>query len=306
MHYVVTGGAGFIGSNITKKLVSYGHDVSVIDNLNTGKLENLESVKNRIKFYKMDIRNFDEINEIIRDTNGIFHQAALTVVQDSYTKTEEYRDVNVTGTENIFRSAKMNKQKVVFASSSSIYGDAQDIPISEGFEKNPINPYGKTKLDDEFLAEKFWNDGVHIIGLRYFNVYGKGQNKAYAGVITKFLDRINKKENLEIFGTGDQVRDFIYVEDVAEANIKAMFSKVEKGFFNIGTGKKISIKELGEMIIETSKLNLELKFSSPLKGDVKLSQADIKLSNEFLEWKYEMELETWLNSIFMYEREDES
>tara|TARA_B100001123_G_C15340188_1_gene1034513 strand:- start:1275 stop:2195 length:921 start_codon:yes stop_codon:yes gene_type:complete len=298
MHYVVTGGAGFIGSNITKKLVSYGHDVSVIDNLNTGKLENLESVKNRIKFYKMDIRSFDEINGIIRDADGIFHQAALTVVQDSYTKTEEYIDVNVTGTENIFRSAKVNNLKVVFASSSSVYGDVQDIPISEEFEKNPINPYGKTKLDDEFLAEKFWNDGVHIIGLRYFNVYGKGQNKAYAGVITKFLDRINKKENLEIFGTGKQVRDFIFVEDVARANISAMTSKVKNGFFNVGTGEKISIEELGKMMIKISKSTLDLKYITPLEGDVNLSQADKELSKRLLGWESKKKLQSWLKDIF--------
>ena len=298
MHYVVTGGAGFIGSNITKKLVSYGHDVSVIDNLNTGKLENLESVKNRIKFYKMDIRNFDEINEIIRDTNGIFHQAALTVVQDSYTKTEEYRDVNVTGTENIFRSAKMNKQKVVFASSSSIYGDAQDIPISEGFEKNPINPYGKTKLDDEFLAEKFWNDGVHIIGLRYFNVYGKGQNKAYAGVITKFLDRINQKEPPIIYGDGSQIRDFIFVEDIVLANLLAMQSPVSSSLVNIGTGKAITISELANMMIETSGQNLKPIFKESLEGDIKKSQADISLAINSLNWRPKKELQDWLKEIF--------
>ncbi len=152
-------------------------------------------------------------------------------------------------------------------------------------------------MEKELLAEKFWEYGVEIIGLRYFNVYGEKQNKAYAGVITKFLDKIEDEENLEIFGEGNQARDFIFVEDVAEANIKAMLSKVEKGFFNIGTGKKISIKELGKMMINISKLDLELKFIEPLKGDVELSQADTSLSKKLLNWEYEMELKTWLSNI---------
>lgn len=306
MHYVVTGGAGFIGSNIVKKLISYDHDVSVIDNLITGKLENLESVKDRINFYNMDIRNFDEIEKIIQDTDGVFHQAALTVVQDSYTKTSEYMDVNVKGTENVFRSAKNNKVKVVFASSSSIYGDVTKVPIQEDYKRKPINPYGQTKLEKEFLAEKFCDERMKIIGLRYFNVYGKGQNRAYAGVITKFLDKIGKKQNLEIFGNGNQVRDFIYVEDVAEANIKTMLSKVEKGFFNIGTGIALSIIELAKLMIEISKLDLEIIFTDSLKGDVELSQADTKLSSELLGWRYEMELRTWLNSIINLESKNEN
>ncbi len=298
MHFVVTGGAGFIGNNIVKSLIHDGHNVSVIDNLNTGKLANLELVKNKIKFFEIDIRDFDKVNEVIKETDGIFHQAALTVVQDSYVKRDEYFDVNVTGTENIFRSAKENRVKVVYASSSSIYGNVSKIPIKEDFQRMPINPYGETKLQTEFLAEKFWDEGVEIIGLRYFNVYGKGQNRAYAGVITKFLDKINKNENLEIFGKGTQVRDFIFVEDVARANISAMISKVKNGFFNIGTGEKISIGELGKMMIEISKSALDLKYTNPLEGDVNLSQADKELSKKLLGWESEKKLQSWLKEIF--------
>ena len=298
MHFVVTGGAGFIGNNIVKSLIHGGHEVSVIDNLNTGKLANLELVKNKIKFFEIDIRDFDKINEVMRGTDGVFHQAALTVVQDSYVKREEYFEVNVRGTENIFRSAKENKLKVVYASSSSIYGNVSKIPIKEDFARMPINPYGETKLQTELLAEKFWKEGVEIIGLRYFNVYGKGQNKAYAGVITKFLEKIRNKEDLEIFGEGTQVRDFIFVEDVAKANISAMISKVKNGFFNVGTGEKISIKELGKMMIDISKSPLDLKYTTPLEGDVNLSQADIEFSKKLLEWESKKELQNWLKDIF--------
>ena len=137
-----------------------------------------------------------------------------------------------------------------------------------------------------------------IIGLRYFNVYGKGQNRSYAGVITKFLDKIDNNENLEIFGVGAQVRDFIFVEDVARANISAMISKVKNGFFNVGTGEKISIEELGKMMIKISKSTLNLKYIAPLDGDVNLSQADKELSKKLLGWESKKRLQSWLKDIF--------
>ena len=193
MKYVVTGGAGFIGKNIVKLLIKQNHEVEVIDNLHSGKISNLEEIKDKIKFHDCDILDFKKMEEICKDVDGVFHQAALTVVQESYTKKEEYYKVNVKGTENIFSLAKKYNFKVVFASSSSIYGNTNSIPIKEDFDRNPINPYGQTKLDDEYLAEKFWGMGVNIIGLRYFNVFGKDQNISYAGVITKFLERILKK-----------------------------------------------------------------------------------------------------------------
>ena len=306
MHFAVTGGAGFIGNNIVKNLVKKEHNVCVIDNLNTGKLENLKDVKDKIDFLKIDIRNFDEINQILKKMDGVFHQAALTDVQDSYRKKDEYYDVNVKGTRNIFESAKRNKLKVVYASSSSIYGNTKEIPIKENFQRNPINPYGDTKLQAELLAEKFWNYGVQIIGLRYFNVYGIGQNKAYAGVITKFLDKVRSNQQPIIFGNGQQIRDFVSVEDVAEANVMVMFSKIKNGFFNIGSGKKISIKELAEMIIQISNLRLEPKFEKMREGDIKLSQADTGMSENLLNWKSKKELNEWLAEIFRMDEKNEN
>ena len=239
MHFAVTGGAGFIGNNIVKNLAKKEHNVCVIDNLNTGKLENLKTVKDKIDFLKIDIRNFDEINQVLKKMDGVFHQAALTDVHDSYTKKDEYYDVNVKGSRNIFESAKRNNLKVVFASSSSVYGDTKDVPIKENFQRNPINPYGYTKLQAELLAEEFWNYEVQIIGLRYFNVYGIGQNKAYAGVMTKFLDKVRSNKRPIIFGDGQQMRDFVSVEDVAEANVMAMLGKIKNGFFQYWKWKKI-------------------------------------------------------------------
>ena len=149
MKFAVTGGAGFVGNNIVKLLINEGHEVIVIDNLHTGKLKNLEGVLEKIKFYKIDIRDKNELEKILNDVDGIFHEAALTIVQESFVKQDEYFDVNVKGTENIFEIAKKYNIKVVFASSSSIYGDSKEVPINENSSKNPINPYGETKLQDE-------------------------------------------------------------------------------------------------------------------------------------------------------------
>ena len=187
MKYIVTGGAGFIGSNIVKKLISRGDNVIVIDNLNTGKEENLETVKDKIVFFKDSIMNIDLLEKQTQGIDGIFHQAALASVQDSFSKPDEYHNINVNGTENILKLAKKNKFKVVYASSSSVYGNPERIPIKESDSKNPINPYAETKLKKEKLAEKYSKMGVKVIGLRYFNVFGKGQSKEYAGVLKLFF-----------------------------------------------------------------------------------------------------------------------
>ena len=286
MRFAVTGGAGFVGNNIVKLLVSKGHDIVVIDNLHTGKKENLEEVLEKIEFFNEDICNISKLESILKDVDGIFHEAALTIVQESFKKEKEYFDVNVKGTENIFKIAKKYEKKVVYASSSSIYGNTKEIPIKENFERNPINPYGQTKLEDEFLAEEYRKEGVSIIGLRYFNIFGKGQTGSYAGVITQFMNKVFEKKELEINGDGEQVRDFIHVSDVAQANLSAMESKTEFGFFNIGTGEMTSIKSLAGTMIKLSNEKLGLKFNSPVKGDVKLSLADIIKTEKELDWKY--------------------
>ena len=205
--------------------------------------------------------------------------------------------MNVTGTKNIFEIAKEKDLKVVYASSSSIYGNVKKIPISENFPKNPINPYGKTKLDTEFLAEKFSSIGCSIIGLRYFNVYGIGQTGSYAGVITKFMNALSEKKSPIIFGDGSQIRDFIFVKDVAKANLSVMDSDINSTFLNVGTGKTISIKKLAEIMIHLYELDLTPIFQNPLPGDVAESQAQISQIESLTGWKYETELEDGLRSI---------
>ena len=297
MKYIVTGGAGFVGSHLVKLLVEEGHEVIVIDNLHTGKKENLESVIQQITFKKIDIRNYEELEKIMKNIDGVFHQAALTVVQDSFENPQEYHDVNVGGTENIFKLAQKNNFKVVYASSSSVYGHQEKIPIVESAIRNPINPYGQTKLDDEYLVEKYSKLGVKIIGLRYFNIFGEGQTLEYAGVITKFLDKIKQSQAPIIFGDGSQIRDFIYVGDIVMANFLAMKSEVNNLLVNIGTGQPLTILELAEIFIKISNLKLKPIFKNALDGDIKKSQANIELATCSFNWKPKKMLNEWLIEI---------
>lgn len=298
MKYVVTGGAGFIGSNLVKLLVNEGHSVKVIDNYTRGNNNNLESILEKIDVKKIDICNYDQLKFELNDIDGIFHHAALTSVSESFLKLKEYENVNVKGTENIFKLAHENDFKVILASSASVYGDTKNMPISEDEIKNPINPYGLTKLQDEYLAEKYHKLGTCIISLRYFNVYGRNQNPDYAGVITKFLNNIFKNKNPLVFGNGLQKRDFIFVEDVAQANLKAMSSQTEFAFLNIGTGIATSILDLANMMIKLSKKTLIPEFDKLPEGDVEISQASTNKAKELINWKFTTDIEKGLSYFF--------
>ena len=296
MRFAVTGGAGFIGSNITRLLIENNHDVIIIDNFHTGKKENLPN-SDKFKIFQTDIRDFTTLENQLHDIDGIFHEAGLTLVPESFEKPDEYNDVNVRGTENVFKLGKKLDVKIVYASSSSVYGDSKIIPIKEDVPKNPINPYGKTKVEKDNLAEKYSNDGCSIIGLRYFNVFGKGQTGTYAGVITKFIERLKENKSPIIFGNGKQIRDFIFVKDVANANLHAMLSTTKNGFFNIGTGIPTTILELAELMIKIYNLELKPIFKESRKGDVLLSQADLSNTQKQLGWKARTRLEDGLKSL---------
>jgi UDP-glucose 4-epimerase len=297
MKLLLTGGAGFIGSNIAELLVKKGHSLTIIDNLVTGKKERLDKIIDKIDFYKMDIRNKKDIEKIIVDFDGIIHQAALTSVTDSFKKSQEYQDVNVIGTKNIFEIAQKEKIRTVYASSASVYGNVKKLPIKENDKLEPINPYGKTKLDCDILAKQYNNTGSSIIGLRYFNVYGIGQTASYAGVITKFLENIKIKKPLIINGKGNQIRDFIHVQDIAKANLVAIESKINKGFFNIGTGIKTSINELANIMIDNSNCESDIIHGPQFDGDVENSLADMTLTKKSLKWNHEINLKIGLKDL---------
>tara|TARA_B110000263_G_scaffold181880_1_gene159434 strand:- start:459 stop:1379 length:921 start_codon:yes stop_codon:yes gene_type:complete len=305
MKYLVTGGAGFIGSHITKELVKQGNSVTVIDNLNTGKEENLMSIRDKINFVNSSILDNEVLEKTTKDIDGVFHQAALASVQDSFSKPKEYHDVNVNGTENILKLAKKNNFKVVYASSSSVYGNPERIPIKESDNKNPINPYAETKLKKEKLATKYSKIGVEVIGLRYFNVFGKGQSKEYAGVLKLFLEKVRDELPPKINGDGTQFRDFVYVEDVAKANIMSMNSDVKYEFFNVGTNTSITILDLAKIIIKFSGLDMEPSFGPSLKGDVMKTVADITLIKEKIGWEPKMMLVEWIKEIISLKKFNE-
>jgi UDP-glucose 4-epimerase len=296
MKFVITGGAGFIGSHLAKSLINEGHTVTIIDNLNTGKIENLKGILNQIDFVKGDIRDVGLLKNKLKDIDGVFHEAALASVQESFSKIKEYNDVNVGGTENILKFAKEFGFKIVYASSSSVYGNPVKIPIEEDDPKNPINPYAQTKLDDESLAIKYAQMGVRVIGLRYFNVFGERQSQTYAGVIKKFIKKVRNNEAPIINGDGQQTRDFVYVGDVVQANILAMKSSVDHGFFNIGTNSTITVLELANLIIDAFGLSLKPIHGPELPGDVKITKADISRAIKILNWQPKIRIEEWLKS----------
>ena len=297
MKILVTGGAGFIGSHIAEYLVQRGDDVTVLDNLITGSKENLTKINDKINFVNGDIRDHKLLEKLVSDTTGVFHEAALASVQQSFSMKDEYIDVNVAGTENIFKLAKEYGFKIVYASSSSVYGNPKKIPVKEDDERKPINPYAKTKLDGEDLAKKYSEIGVKVIGLRYFNVFGKRQSKEYAGVIKLFLQRIQQKKSPKINGDGLQTRDFVHIDDVVKANVLAMDSDINHRFLNVGSGLPTSVLDLANLIIEISGLSLEPIHGPELSGDVKATQSDIKLIRKLLNWEPKMKLDDWLTKI---------
>jgi len=297
MKILVTGGAGFIGSHIAEYLVQRGDDVTVLDNLITGSKENLTKISDKINFVNGDIRDHKLLEKLVSDTTGVFHEAALASVQQSFSMKDEYIDVNVAGTENIFKLAKEYGFKIVYASSSSVYGNPKKIPVKEDDERKPINPYAKTKLDGEDLAKKYSEIGVKVIGLRYFNVFGKRQSKEYAGVIKLFLQRIQQKKSPKINGDGLQTRDFVHIDDVVKANVLAMDSDINHRFLNVGSGLPTSVLDLANLIIEVSGLSLEPIHGPELSGDVKATQSDIKLIRKLLNWEPKMKLDDWLTKI---------
>jgi UDP-glucose 4-epimerase len=298
MKFIVTGGAGFIGSHLTNFLINNGHDVIVIDDLSRGSMNNLHDIKNKIDFRQLDISNYNSIQNVTQNIHGIFHQAALGSVPQSFQEPEEYYKVIAIGTENILKLAKKLDCKLVYASSSSVYGNQTKFPISEDAEKIPLNPYGQSKLQAEKFAQKYAQDDVKVIGLRYFNVFGIGQNPNYAGVIPKFIERLLEHKPPVIEGDGTQVRNFVYIDDVVRANWMAFVSSVDHAFLNIATGITTSVNDLAEIMINLAGQKLEPEYVDSRPGDIRKSQADTSLAKKLIGWEPKISLEEGLKEIF--------
>jgi len=291
MKYLVTGGAGFIGSHMVDKLIDQGHEVLVIDNLSTGKKENINS---GAKFYQADICEFEKINSLFKGVNGVFHLAAIPRVPLSVEDPISTTKVNILGTINVFKAAADNRVKrTVFASSSAIYGEQKNLPFKEDMDPNPLSPYGLQKLTGEYAARLFSNlYGCPIISLRYFNVYGPriDFDSDYGLVLGKFLKLKAENKPLTIFGDGEQTRGFCFVDDVAAANIKAMESDKVKGgeIINISHKESYSINYLAQL------LGGKIQYLEKRQGDPVHTGADINLAKKLLGWEPKVNFEEGL------------
>ena len=301
--YVVTGGAGFIGSHITEHLVNSGHQVTVLDSLRTGFKKNLKDII--VKFIKEDIRNKNVINQIISDTDCVFHLAALVSVPESLQKMDECIEINTMGTLNILEAARKNDAcKVVLSSSAANYGNNPILPKIESMSPEPMTPYAITKLDGEYylrMYDKHYN--LNTASLRYFNVFGPRQNpeSAYAAAVPIFINKTLKGEPITIYGDGLQTRDFIYVKDVVRANILAF--KKGNETYNVALGHSTSILELAEKIIEITNSKSEIVFLEERPGDIKHSRADTSKFNKLgFSPQYTIE-QALLETIKFYDKE---
>jgi len=276
---VVTGGAGFIGSNLVEAL-SKKNQVIVVDDLSTGNIENIQNLINShsITFVKGSVTNIDLLQRAFKNVDYVFHQAAMVSVSLSMKYPVLTHDVNVNGTLNVLIAARDNNvEKVVFASSCAVYGNQSDLPIKETTPHNPLSPYATSKIMCENYCQNFTElYNLSTTSLRYFNVYGPRQNPAgeYAAVIPKFIIRALNGKPLVIFGDGKQTRDFIFINDVIEANILAAKSSSD-GVFNIGNGTPISINEVAKLVMKITGTDLDIIYSDVRQDDIRHSFADI-------------------------------
>lgn len=293
-NWLITGGAGFIGSHIAHLLVGNGQNVFVFDNLSTGNLQNLEDIKQNITFIKGDTTNKSDINNLPKNIDYILHLAAQISVPQSVENPEETFFINTQGTVNILEFAKNIKaKKVVLSSSAAIYGDKTLPPCSENATPACQSPYALSKLQGEELL-KMYNllYNLPTVCLRYFNVFGPRQNpnSAYAAVIAKFVDCFVKKQPLTVFGDGKQTRDFIFVEDIAQANVFAALNLDKGETYNIATGKHYTLLELIDILSKLFGYKPEIVFKPVRAGDIKESFADIsKLSATGFKAQYNLE-----------------
>lgn len=303
---VVTGGAGFIGSNLARVLCEE-NNVIVIDDLSTGHLGSIKDLINnqKIVFIKGSVTDFELLKKIFKDVNYVFHEAAIPSVPRSVKDPIKSNYVNVNGTLNVLVTARdSGVEKVVYASSSSVYGNTQVLPKKEDMKPTPLSPYAVSKLVGEYYCQVF-NEvyGLSTISLRYFNVYGPRQDPSseYAAVIPKFISLVFNNKSPIIFGDGKQTRDFTFVSDVVNANILAMESK-ECGVFNIACGKSISINELTHFIMSLIGRKLNAIYSDPQPGDIRDSIADISKANERLGYKPKFDLTKGLEETITWFR----
>lgn len=295
---ILTGGCGFIGSNIARQLIESGYDVIVIDDLSTGKHENIVDIDDQLEYIQGDINDREVLDRAMEGAEYIIHQAAIPSVPRSVRDPVRSNRANVDGTLNVLNAAKDHDiEKVVYASSSSVYGDTPTLPKVEDMKPNPKSPYAVSKLTGEYYCRVFSEVyDLKTACLRYFNVFGPRQDpkSQYAAVIPKFITSIMNDESPTIYGDGEQSRDFTFVKDVVKANILAMESKNE-GIFNISRGDRITINQLVDMINDIIGKDVKAVNTDPRPGDIKHSLSDISLAKEKIGYEPDYDLDTALN-----------
>jgi len=286
---LITGGAGFIGSHIAARLLSQGHDVRILDNLSSGRQENLDACPGA-EFVRGDVSRPEDCRKACAGRDVVFHHAALVSVQESLACPDDSFRINVGGTLNVLLAAReAGVRRVTFASSAAVYGDDPELPKRETMSLTPISPYGADKAAAEqymLLAGRLW--GLETVVLRYFNVFGPRQDPAgdYAAVIPKFIARLVAGKPPTIYGDGRQTRDFLYIDDVVAANLLAAESaQAPGGVFNIAGGDPISLLGLLETLQQATGLATPPEFAPERRGDIRASAADIKLARQRLGFK---------------------
>jgi UDP-glucose 4-epimerase len=302
MKALVIGGAGFIGSHLAERLVRDGHEVRVLDNLSTGKRENLAHLANDVELVVADVRHAERLKQEMRDCDVVFHQAAIVSVPYSVEHPQETLDVNLRGTLNVLEAAKRaGVKRVVMASSAAIYGEDPELPKRETMLPAPISPYGLEKLASEhYLA--IWTKlfGVETVALRYFNVFGPRQDPSspYSGVISIFVDRILRGDGVTIFGDGEQSRDFVFVGDVAAANLLAgTHDGVAGRVYNVGTGRRTTLKQLIEILGRIAERTVTPRYAEARAGDIRDSLADISRIRGELGYEPKVSVEEGLRKL---------
>ena len=285
--YLVTGGAGFIGSNIVEALVGRGEGVRVLDDLSTGNEENLKPFADKIEFQKGDIRSEEDVKKALEGIDFVIHQAALRNVAKSVENPVDTNDVNVRGTLNVLLLAKeAGVKRLVYASSSSAYGDCKEFPQKEIFAPDPISPYGVSKLAAEYYCRMFSATlGLETVSLRYFNVFGPRQNpeSKYSAVIPAFISRLANDQPCIIDGEGKQSRDFTFVSNVVDANLAACEAPGVSGMvFNVACGSDYSVVDVAESLKKIMGKDIESIYGTRRQGDPDRTYADISALRDFL------------------------
>lgn len=288
--YLVTGGAGFIGSHIAEALVKRGDRVRVLDNFMTGKRENLTHLTGKIEFIEADIRDYAATRQAMENVNVVFHEAAIPSVPRSVADPQLGHDVNVNGTFNVLMAARdAGVKRLVFAASSSAYGDTEVLPKVETMMPNPLSPYAAAKLVGELYCQTFTRVyGLETVALRYFNVFGPRQDPTspYSGVISKFVTALLENQTPTIFGDGEQSRDFTYVANVVDANLRAAEAPAANGHvMNLGIGDRITLNQLLDELQKIIGTNLEPEYKETRPGDVRHSLADIAKAENLLGYR---------------------